>query len=169
MSYHDWLVSCVMHGPAVSNYSKLLDKLDRKAFIYSIPHDENRAIDGKLMRDKYAFSVGLNALRSDTTPCTVLEMMVALAVRCESTIMSNSEYGDRTCEWFHYMLKSLGLLPYSNNFYSETEVDEIISRFLNHEYSSDGKGALFEIKNPPKDLRETEIWYQMSWYLSQFV
>ena len=169
MNYHDWLVWHVMDGPAAANYSRLLDKLDQREFTYSIPHDENRAIDGLLMRGKYEFFLDCKSGRCDEIPCTILEMMVALAVRCENTMMSNSDYGDRTCEWFHYMLKSLGVLPYTNKFYSDRKVDDIITRFLNHEYSPDGNGGLFEIENPPKDLRETEIWYQMSWYLNQFV
>ena len=33
-------------------------------------------------------------------PCSVLEMILALAIRCEDTIMANVRYGDRTTQWF---------------------------------------------------------------------
>jgi hypothetical protein len=39
---------------------------------------------------------------------------------------------------------------------------------MDREYNPDGSnGGLFVLKNPRADLRETEIWYQAMWYLTE--
>ena len=50
-------------------------------------------------------------------------------------------------------------------FANEKEVYDIIDRFLDREFDPDGKGSLFWIPNCRFDLRDTEIWIQMLWYL----
>ena len=92
-------------------------------------------------------------------------MMVALAIRCEETIMDNPEMGDRTTQWFWAMVVSLGLGSMTNETYDEKEVSNIVTIFLQREYAPNGKGGLFTIKNTKKDLRDVEIWHQLCWYL----
>lgn len=98
-------------------------------------------------------------------PCSILEMMIALAIRCEETIMDDTSRGDRTSQWFWEMIVSLGLGSMSDDRFAPDIVDDILDRFLNREYEPNGKGGLFTIKNCEYDLRDVEIWYQLCWYL----
>ena len=97
-------------------------------------------------------------------PCSVFEMMVALAQRCES-VMDDPKIGDRTGQWFWGMIASLGLNGMSDNHYDEKYVNDVVNRFLDREYEPNGKGGLFTIRNCEHDLRDVEIWYQLCWYL----
>ena len=97
-------------------------------------------------------------------PCSVFEMMVALAQRCEA-VMDDPKIGDRTGQWFWGMIASLGLNGMSDNHYDEKYVKDVINRFLDREYEPNGKGGLFTIRNCEHDLRDVEIWYQLCWYL----
>ena len=102
-------------------------------------------------------------------PCSVLEMMVALAIRCEETIMDNPAYGDRTAQWFWGMIRTLGLYSMTDDRFDQEYVDMVIDRFLNRDYEPNGEGGLFKINNCKYDLRKIEIWYQLCWYLDRFV
>ena len=60
------------------------------------------------------------------------------------------------------MLVSLGLGSMSDVRFDPVRVDEILDRFMDHDYAPDGKGGLFTIRNPRFDMRSMEIWYQMN-------
>ena len=94
-------------------------------------------------------------------------MMIALAIRCEERIMSDSDAGNRTGQWFWNMLASLGLGSMSDRKFDREKAREIIDRFLNRRYEADGRGGLFTVRNSRFDLRSAEIWYQAMWYLDE--
>lgn len=150
-------------------YRSLLRHLHDIDFTYMIPMDGNRAEDGINLRYRFGEENGYDdheiAAELDIFPCSVLEMMVALAIRCEESIMYDSEYGDRTALWFWSMIKNLGLGRISGYPINKAYVDDVISRFLNRDYRPDGKGGLFAVKNCTDDMRTIEIWYQMCRYL----
>jgi hypothetical protein len=98
-------------------------------------------------------------------PCSVFEMMIALAIRCEENIMDDPSKGDRTGQWFWGMITNLGLGSMMDHRFNKIFVDDTIKRFLDRDYEPDGKGGLFRIRNTNKDLRTVEIWYQLCWYL----
>ena len=102
----------------------------------------------------------------DDDPCSVLEMMIALAIRCEENIMDNPEVGDRTGQWFWGMIANLGLGAMYNSRFDREYVDETIARFLNRDYDPDGKGGLFRVKNCDHDMRDMEIIDQLFRYLN---
>jgi len=121
--------------------------------------DVNRVADGLNLRERLGFQSG--------NPCSIFEMMVALAVRCEEHIMTNDEIGDRTPRWFWGMIENLGLREMTDDIFDESVVDEIIERFLARDYSYNGRGGLFYVSEPRMDMRDVEIWYQMMWYLDE--
>lgn len=173
-AYFEWMCSIVetvkpSHGgvtPHSLSHRKLLMHLHDKEFIFLIPKDENRADDGIDLRRRFAlFSDYTGACRYLTGPCSILEMMVALAIRCEETIMDEPLYGDRTKQWFWGMIANLGLSAMTDDRFDRRKVDDVLERFLYREYDSDGSGGLFRIKNCDRDLRRIEIWYQLCWYL----
>ena len=156
--YFEWLCDVVcgnLYSKRVS-FRELLRYLFDTEFVYSNPRDENRAEDGRSLRHRYGVD-------SDS-PCSVLEMMVALSIKCED-IMDDPSIGNRTGQWFWGMIVNLGLGSMTDELFDEEFVEDTITRFLNREYDYDGRGGLFTIENCEDDLRDVEIWIQLCWYL----
>ena len=166
--YFEWLYKLVC-GKRYSNkisYRKLLSHLHSITFSYSIPNDKNRAEDGIDLRYRFSIIKGYSDVpRYLYGPCSILEMIVALSIRCEENIMDDPRIGDRTGQWFWGMITNLGLGSMIDEKFDALYVDDVIERFLNHKYEPDGKGGLFRIKGCTQDLRNIEIWYQLCWYL----
>lgn len=164
--YFDWMYNLVNCKP---RYQRLLHRLDDIPFTYSIPMDGNRAEDGVDLRYRFGGECGYDdrtiARFLDDRDCSVLEMMVALALRCEEHIMCNPDIGDQTGRWFWNMIESLGLIDMTDRRFNIYYVDTIIDMFLDRSYKRNGKGGLFTVENCDLDLRSVEIWYQMCWYL----
>lgn len=171
--YFEWmclLIKC----PKITkrkSYNKLLCYLHGKDFDYILEMDGNRADDGIELR--YTFgnqnSIPASAIASmlDNTPCSVLEMMVALVHRCEESIMNDPDIGDRTGVWFWDMIECLGLFGMDDEHFDRDFVEDVLNRFMDREYASNGRGGLFLINNRHEDMRNIEIWYQMMWYLDE--
>ena len=104
----------------------------------------------------------------DNRPCSVLEMMVALAIKIEEQIMDDPDIGNRTGLWFWKMIENLGLKNMRDAVIDTDYVEKIIFRFLDRNYQRDGSGGLF-IVHGHGDLRNVEIWYQMLWYLNDIL
>lgn len=171
--YFDWLYAkaCGNRYSEQVSYKKLLMYLNGKTFRYRILKDRNRAEDGIFLRQRFAYDCDTieDADLYLTDPCSVLEMMLALAIRCEETIMDDFERGDRTTQWFWGMVTNLGLGSMTDDQFDKKLVDDIIERFLDRDYSPDGKGGLFHIRNCDADLRDVEIWTQLLWYLDSIM
>lgn len=155
-------------------FVKLLTYLHETPFTYDVLKDQNREADGIDLRYRYAVFVLKEKSPDFITdnlqgPCSVFEMMVALALRCEETIMDDPQIGDRTGQWFWGMIVSLGLGGMFDDRYDELLVRDNVEKFLNREYAPDGTGGLFTIKGSREDLREVEIWTQLCWYLNRFI
>ena len=171
--YFEWLCKmvCGDNDNLRKAYSKLLRYLHERDFEYTIEMDSNREADGMDLRYRFGRIHGyedpLIASYLDNRPCSILEMMVALADRCEVHIMDDPDVGDRTGKWFWDMIFNLGLINMGDKYYNQIKVSKIIDTFLNREYERDGKGGLFVIHNSKCDLRTVEIWCQMCWYLNE--
>lgn len=166
--YLDWMYRLVCEKKRVS-YRNLLNYLHGKEFTYILGLDGNRAEDGIDLRYRFAYEFkypdSYVASYLDTKPCSVLEMLIALSMRCEEHIMDDPDIGNRTGQWFWSMIRNLGLIGMTDENFNEHHANRIIDRFLNRKYDRDGQGGLFIIPNCNRDLRSVEIWYQMMWYL----
>ena len=133
--------------------------------------DGNRAEDGVELRYRFGSECGFDnsavADCLDDKDCSVLEMMVALAIRCEEHIMDNPDIGDRTGKWFLDMIVNLGLEKMTDDRFDKRYVERILHRFLNREYGRNGDGGLFTVHHSRIDMRSVEIWYQAMWYLDE--
>lgn len=169
--YFRWMFDLVCgkrYAKEVS-FKRLLEHLHNTEFIFSIPKDENRAEAGIDLRYRFVRIIREEGcLDYLDGPCSVLEMMVALAIRMEE-IVDDPEYGDRTGQWFWGMVVNLGLGSMTDSRYDEQYVDDILDRFLYRDYEPDGRGGLFTVRRTDEDLRSVEIWYQMCWYLDEFL
>lgn len=170
-SYFEWMVNLVC-GHRFSkeiSYRKLLTLLHDIEFRYSVPRDENRARDGVDLRYRYSCLTGCDDVSYLIDgPCSMLEMMIALAIKCEE-IVDDPAYGDRTAQWFWEMVTSLGLGGMSDLNFDRHYILECVDRFLNREYSPNGKGGLFTVRNSRRDMRKLEIWYQMHQFIHDIV
>lgn len=171
--YFEWIVGlsenlCSEYG----SYRNLFEYLYSREFYSNVGNDCNRAEDGLDMRMRFAeqsiytYPDVYNYLKK---PCNMLEMMVALAFRCEDHIMWDPDEGDRTGLWLATMITSLGLSDLIDNNWNEEHAKHSIDIFLAHQYKRNGEGGLFNLKNKKEDLRKVEIWYQMCWYLDEYI
>lgn len=172
-AYFEWMYQLVFPDQNDISYRRLCMYLNNLTFYPRLPRDENRAQDGIDLRYRFGYEQQhiqpeIGTLL-DCKPCSVFEMMVALALRMEEDIMTNPEMGNRLPLWFAEMLHSLGLENMSDDQFNRQTVMEVVRRFMEGEYESDGRGGLFTIPSCRRDLRTVEIWYQMNWYLNSIV
>lgn len=175
--YFEWLyaeVAPLEDLNPVRTYWNLLRELYSREFLYFVPNDDNRAMDGLELRQEFLFEEDLdNDPYWDELPCSVLEMLVALARRAEF------EGGSRTEHWFWLFIHNLGLDIFTDEFcdqgdsgwhvmvdIAQTAVETLNSR----SYSYTGHdGGLFPLVSPEEDQRDVEIWYQLAAYLREEV
>lgn len=156
------------------SYNRLLSHLHSTSYRFTIRNDINRADEGVSLRYRFAITahpeVSPNVITDILAgPCSVLEMLVALAVHCEENIMDDTRYGSRTGQWFWGMINNLGIGAMSDRNFDINTVNYVLERFSNNEYEPDGRGGLFTIPDCDRDLRKVEIWYQLNWYLNSIL
>ena len=121
--YYDWLIGHVYDEDS-NKYDKLLCFLFEEEFVYTLKMDVNRAADGEDLRYRFSkessYTFPEIRLAMDR-PCSWLEMLVALSLRCEESIMEDDAIGDRTGVWFWKMIVNLGLSGLTNNKFSRTD------------------------------------------------
>lgn len=165
--YYKWLISEIM---PLSGYSYLLSALFNTDYIPSMPQDYNRAVDGIYLRTRFGNNNHIPQSVIDyylQGPCSMLEMMVALAVRIEENIMYDPSKGDRTSFWFKEMLVSMELLGLTDNHFDPNMFEYRLSIFNSRSYMPNGRGGLFTIDDSSRDMRELEIWSQMNLYVTE--
>lgn len=137
-------------------YDMLTDHLIDAAFEWYINSDYNRAADGLFLRENL---IGEHS--SIDGPCTVLEMLCALATRMET------EYIGDDCDIFEELLDNLDLLSFDNENYDEIEVGDILDTWMGRKFNFDGCGSIFPLIHPSRDQRDIEIWGQMQEYINE--
>jgi hypothetical protein len=166
--YFQWLCEKIHVDTPVRSYWILAKILHAKEYYGTVPNDDNRANDGKKLREQYSEENDQCPFEPIDGPCTMLEMLIALAERFEDTMSDPNEH-NRTTKWFWEMLRNLGLDTYEDINYGDLwtteDVDEILNTVLERTYRRSGKGGLFPLKDAKKDQRKVEIWYQMCAYM----
>lgn len=168
--YFDWLYDYVCNGKVHDNisYRKLFIFLHDTEFTYDLEMDHNRAVDGECLRRRFArtkdprdYEYILDIL---DRPCSVLEMILALAIRLEEDIMDDPRYGDRVKQWFWSMLKNMNINMMTDEVFDKEYVEECVYIMLHRQYEPNGRGGLFYIPDCNEDLRKLEIWTQLCWF-----
>lgn len=170
--YFEWLCDlvCGYHRHEKRRYRRLLTQLHLLPFRYSIPNDSHRASDGIDLRYRFAYDEGyLEESKYLDGPCSVLEMLVALALRCEEDFMDNPAKGNRTSEWFWLMVSNIGLESFNDDRFNKALVLQRLDIFMDRRYSRNGdNGNIIVLKRDMRDLRNVEIWYQLCWYINEY-
>ena len=171
--YYAWVCDLVCDGDMRKQlrYDKLLEYLYDQEFVYILDMDSNRAAYGIDLRYRFTYEYDIpNSIMQSALgdkPCSILEMMAALALNCEEHIMDNPDIGNRTSKWFWDMIDNLGLSNMTSSKFELGYANMVINRFLNRRYEPNGRGGLFILKHCRQDLRDVDIWYQMMWYLNE--
>lgn len=158
--YLNWLLEQVgvLHGE-YENYSLLMQYLYSREYEYLLVMDSNRASGGLSLRSLYADYAGVYKEDVKDGPCTVLEVLVSLA-------MYMNEYASievKDCFW--EMIENLGLMEYDDSAYDEGAVGHVIDIWLYRQFDEHGNGSPFPTDGDDVDARSMELWNQMHRYL----
>ena len=165
--YFSWLV---FHALGVShkydNYINLARSLHSQEFYFVEPLDENRLIEGTELRDTFEDELGYSTNGALEQACTILEMLVALAMDFRD--LNNEKR--KTSEYFMEMIFNLGLKVCTDDRWDETMENytfTVVEDFLARDYNYDGSGGLFPLEYPREDQRSVELWYQLAAYYNE--
>lgn len=162
--YLSWLYNQVgdVKGNTSETYWNLLRQMNDIEFVWLVPNDDNRVGDGRDIRHEWASENGVD-LRMMDLGCSFLEMMIGLCRR----LAFEADEGE-AADWFWHLIRNLGLQSCTDQSdYNREEVDERINAVIWRTYSRRGHGGLFPLRNPRRDQRDVELWYQMSAYLME--
>lgn len=190
--YFDWLCHLVgagIDGP-FRGYSYLLERLFQTPYNPSGMYDENRAINGKLLRYYYETNREDYAAREPApyhdnggdfydntvdTACTLLEMMIAFSQDIDTRYLYSQS--PRTLVWFWMMIESMGLAQYTDIVMDPRDVnspvDEILYNFNSNAHYVTENGiwrptvALFQISREENWNKIGSLWEQMQVWFSE--
>lgn len=145
-----------------NSYQKLLTALYETEFYSKIKNDERRARDGLYLRNIFEMETHCECDKDGN--CSVLEMMLALAMRCDEDIMYDPSKGCQIYVWFWEMISNLGLEKMTDYEFHYDSFDKIIMMFLSRTYDKNGFGGPFYIPNFTRDMRKIELWSQINLY-----
>lgn len=155
--YYLWLLSLVDDG----DHQTLLRYLYEHPYTWQFTLDENRAAGGINMRNRYANENGIDPQDVGTGPCSILEMLIALAERMVELLTID------IYTWFWQLIKNLGLDKFDDGRFDERGVSYILSVWLNRAYDSAGTGSLFPLKAYSGDCRNLDTWGQMNAWIAE--
>ena len=164
VKYYEWLLQLVGGD---KEYSKLLFALHSEAFLtVSIGNDWNRTMDGLALRERFCDGEGYEFDKSQfSNNCSLLEMIIGLAYRCEFVMSDQIDYG--MSNWFWRMLENAKLTDFEDEKYDDNEVCATMHLIIFRKYAKNGKGGLFPLKDEKRDWRTIELWLQMNQYLME--
>lgn len=179
--YFNWLASDLNSWRTDkdgTHHDFLLRALNRKEFYWVLDRDENRASDGYVLRERFwnelTQSIGwespptMHDIGFDY-PCTVLEMLIALANRIENDILKDTAKSDRTPEWFWMMIQNLGI-DFADEDHENVSLFKVYlacDKMMSRLYDQNGVGGLFPLDEPQCDQTQVELWYQANSYISE--
>lgn len=165
--YYIWLTSIVGMPDGVSR-DLLLKDLHSLIFVPRVDHDENRAEGGKSLRLIFCQEYGGVLSFPLDAPCSMLELMISMAMDIEDKIMYDPDAGCRISEWFWQMVANCGLYVCTDERYgsgwNDSYVSIVVDRINQRIYAPDGRGGLFPLQHPQEDQRDVELWFQANAY-----
>ena len=166
--YLEWLCRKVWAVGQLNNtsYSRLAECLHTQAFRPVLnPLDQNRAMDGLQLRVIFMDKHGAVGSSSNRGPCTMLELLVALAQRM-GFVMDR-----QAAVCFRDILKNLGLSAMTDEAWEKlngnARTRNAMERVINRTYLPSGHGGLFPLNHSNEDQRTVDIWYQMQAWLME--
>ena len=155
--YYLWLDSLVNDG----DHDVLIRYLYEHPYRWQFILDENRAAGGINLRRNYAYENGIDIQDVGYGPCSILEMLIALADRMTELIP-----GD-LFNCFYILLDNLGLTQFRDSNFDERKVNYILNVWLDRSYDAAGEGSLFPLRNYDGDCRTLDTWGQMNAWIAE--
>ena len=149
-------------------YWCMLGQLHKTPYVWYIPNDDNRAMDGKDFRYEFEPTSTQGWLYNE--PCSFLEMLLGVARRMDFLLGEDLEGVKNYVGYYaRELLRNCQLLHISDAEWtdeSEAEIDAVLERIMEHKYNYRGQGGLFPIAKPVgRDMRAVEIWDQLCAYI----
>lgn len=176
--YLQWLSQIIDLGKNseidIRLYSIIIEELYNTEFSYDtailVGNDTNRIQDAIDLRKDFIVSNGFSFMLSD--PPNLLEVMVALARRFEYILNVDTRADDTALRFWELMHnlefdKIKDVEFYNNKTGYMNFVNDRIGRLLGRDYSANGYGGFFPLKDPKENQRNVEIWYQLAAYINE--
>lgn len=168
--YFQWLCELV-RADGEDSYILLCKRLHETPFIPKVDRDENRAMDGMQLRERYESRNGCFRYLEKLGPCSIFEMMIALAERMDYELSSCDDDEVKLDIYFWEMIRNLELDGFTDEKYcaytDDYFIGECLNRFVHRSYMRNGKYGLFPLRCPKGDQRQVEIWLQMNAYIME--
>ena len=136
-----------------------------------INYDENRAKDGIQLRDIWQRANNLSEEDIAFGVSKILEVLIGISKRVLYEI-----YGSKWAELFSpsdifwVLLENLSLEKFSDEYLAAgmfEEIDEILIIWIERHYNRNGVGGIFPVMRASKNMRNLELWDQMSLYIHE--
>lgn len=173
--YFAWLYTAFQPKRGLG-HKHLAEILHSIPFRWTVPNDDNRETDGKMLRWVCAEDIGeddqsASYVNLEKEPASVLEVLIGLSIRM-SDILEDQNQDSRSSIFLKELLGNLGLLEFTDDLYqsrwTKSGVLSIINTFLDRTYDFQGNGGLFPLKKAAKKKQNlVEIWYQMMTYMDE--
>lgn len=157
--YFEWLRDQSTPSDTISTYDAVLRRLYNTRYVPLETLDDNRAEDGKELREEWHDLYNDYASEIDDTwfeeDCSILEMFVALSRRCEfQTTHTSAQH------WVSIFLMNLDILISDFEFeINQDYIDSTIDDFTN------GVQTIFPTNVPNGSSKQ--LWYQMMDYIEE--
>lgn len=152
------------HSNPNKTYEELLTLMFEKEFVWIVPHDDNRIVDGLDLRAEFAHvnNIRLNNLRG-LGPCSFLEVLIGLSRRLAFAV------GGQPPGWAWQLLNNLELHRMADPLTrpKRDKVNDILDAVIWRNYDPDGTGGFFPLAWPEEDMTKVELWYQMNAYVEE--
>ena len=155
--YYLWLDSLVNDG----NHNLLIRYLYSQPYRWQFILDENRTAGGLNLRRTFANESGVIIQDVGSGPCSILEMLIALAGRMTEFLESD------IFNWFWVLMRNLHLDEFDDNHFDESSARDILNRWLDREYDAQGNGSLFPVSRYGGDCRNLDVWGQMNIWIAE--
>lgn len=147
-------------------YWDILRLMYEKEFVWFVPNDDNRIVDGLDLRTEWmdhVMEVIDQPLPEFNVPCSFLEVLIALSRRL-AFIAGESAEG-----WAWQLMINLDLHRMKDPLsrYKTRKADDIFEAVIWRTYERDGSGGFFPLGHPHRDQRKVELWYQMNAYVEE--
>jgi hypothetical protein len=164
--YLIWLHDRIAYPDRHETYMSFAKQLYIKEFVWLVPNDDNRAADGKDLREEFCREHNIESPDPEWMGlgCSMLELLIAM-----SRMFAFEAEGEPR-DWFWKMMDNIDILLFAANDrkYSprfQLWVDFALDRVIWRTYSPTGEGGLFPLETTDHDQRDVELWYQMSAYI----
>lgn len=143
-------------------YEDMLRVLYSYPFEIIVETDANLLPNVFALRDEYGYKP--KPYEKDMANC--FEIFISLASKFD-WLLSDLKNPDRTEEWFWMMMKNTGLIFYDNEHFNRDDIESICDVFVHRKYKTNGYGGPFPLRQPRKNVRRVDLWYQINWYVNE--